>query len=255
MGQASANLLPFKFPSCGPTPWSGAAHNYASWIPNVSGHLSFGVIDGRGKCHTVNQHCDSDGTRVVVVHSRRSAQDFPLPGGLVGLFRRSVTQDYLIIGNTAGARTPNLREIGGGNDADDAGDGPGSRHEENGVMVGEVIVLPPDDDPITGSVLDRLLEQVDDDMDRRQQSGIEGDLDALAGLPQHIRDQLDEASRKIACFRLKFALFRIGEVRIWFDWDDFLGRDTDEFPPTEMEQIAAEALPSQAYYFLKDVFH
>lgn len=255
MQQATVQQLPYTFPSSGPTPWSGAEHNYASWVPNVSGHLSFGVIDGRGKCHSVNQHCDAGGTRVVVVHSRRSAQDFPLPGGLVGLFRQSVTQDYLIIANTAGARTPNLQEIGGTNDASNVGGVPGSRHEENGVMVGEVVVLPPDDDAITGSVLKRLLDQIDEDMDRRQQAGVEGDLEALAGLPQHIRDQLDKASRQIACFRLKFALFRTGEVRIWFDWHDFLGRDPDEFPPTEMEQVAAEALPSQAYYFLKDVFH
>ncbi|WP_293680339.1 hypothetical protein [uncultured Phenylobacterium sp.] len=213
------------------------------------------MIDGRGKCHSVNQHCDARGTRIVVVHSRRSAQDFPLPGGLVGLIRRSVTQDYLIIANTAGARTPNLPEIGSVTDKQESSTPPASRHEENGVMVGEVVVLPPDDDPVTGGVLKGLLEQIHDDMDRRQQAGIEANLDALAGLPQHIRDQLDASSRQIACFRLKFALFRTGEVRIWFDWSDFLGRDADEFPPTDMEQVAAEALPSQAYYFLKDVFH
>jgi hypothetical protein len=201
------------------------------------------VIDGRGKCHSVNQHCDARGTRIVVVHSRRSAQDFPLPGGLVGLIRRSVTQDYLIIANTAGARTPNLPEIGSVTDKQESSTPPASRHEENGVMVGEVVVLPPDDDPVTGGVLKGLLEQIHDDMDRRQQAGIEANLDALAGLPQHIRDQLDASSRQIACFRLKFALFRTGEVRIWFDWSDFLGRDADEFPPTDMEQVAAEALP------------
>ncbi len=178
-----------------------------------------------------------------------------MPGGLVGLIRRSVTQDYLIIANTAGARTPNLPEIGSVTDKQESSTPPASRHEENGVMVGEVVVLPPDDDPVTGGVLKGLLEQIHDDMDRRQQAGIEANLDALAGLPQHIRDQLDASSRQIACFRLKFALFRTGEVRIWFDWSDFLGRDADEFPPTDMEQVAAEALPSQAYYFLKDVFH
>lgn len=252
MGQASGQNLPYSFPSSGEAPWSGAEHNYASWVPNVSGHLSFGVIDGRGKCHSVNQHCDGAGTRVVVVHAKRSAQDFPLPGGLVGLLRRSVTQDYLIIANTAGARTPNLQEI-----AEDCNSTPppGCRSEENGVMVGEVVVLPPDDDAVTGRVLSTLLEQIDDGMDRRQQAGVEGDLEALGGLPDHIRGLVTQASAEIACFRLRFALFRTGEVRIWFDWDDFLGRNAKQFPPTEMEHVAADALPSQAYYFLKDVFH
>lgn len=252
MSSSPGKSLPYSFPHKGKAPWSSAEHSYASWVPNVSGHLSFGVIDGHGKCHTVNQHCDAAGTRVLVVHQRRSAQDFPLPGGMVGLLRKSATQDYLIVANTSRAWTPNLQDLP---ECERLGTGPRAREEDNGVMVGEVIVIPPDTDPETAGTLKKALAHIHETMDLRQQECLEGDLDALTALPSEVLATHQAAARTIACFRLNFALFRTGEVRIWFDLDHFLGRDSAAFPPTELEEVAADALPSQVYYFLKDVVH
>lgn len=181
---------------------------------------------------------------MVVAHERRSAQDFPLPGGFVGLFRRSVTQDFLIVANSAPARTPYL----------DAGK-PKDRLENNGVLVGEVIVLPPDGDPAASQMLKRFLSDVHEEMDIRQHQYLSSPPGGLEGLPTELLARIDALKGQIACYRIHFALFRTGEIRLWFDLDHFLGRDTVAEPADLLEELTADVLPSQAYYFLKDVFH
>ncbi|WP_157088911.1 hypothetical protein [Novosphingobium capsulatum] len=249
MDDSTDDGLPFRFPSNGEPPWAGAEHSYASWIPNVSGHLSFGMIDGRGKCHTVNQHCDVEGARVIAAHERRSAQDFPLPGGLIGLLRRSVTQDFLFVGNTHACHTPYI--------LNEASSNPTSpmRYERNGVLVGKVLVLPPDDEPGTDAIRQRLIDGIHREMDERLDSYLLNPPGELHGLPSAILTLIDNAKDHVTCFALNFAIFRTGEVRIWFNMAELLGRDVVDYPPTALELIVADALPSQAYYFLKDVFH
>lgn len=162
----------------------------------------------------------------------------------MGLIRRSVTQDFLIIANSGRARTPYLD-----------GNTIKGRDENNGVLIGEVVVLPPDSDPQAKQTLSSLLATIHEEMDSRHHEFLINPPGQLDELPAIIRSMIDAARTQIVCYKLRFALFRTGEIRIWFDWADFLGRDVTQFPPDILEELVGEALPSQAYYFLKDVFH
>ena len=54
---------------------------------------------------------------------------------------------------------------------------------------------------------------------------------------------------------MKFALFRTGEVRVWYDLNDLFGRDCTAQPLSRQELVMAAAFPAQAYFFLKDISH
>ncbi|MBT2185540.1 hypothetical protein [Sphingobium nicotianae] len=155
-----------------------------------------------------------------------------------------MTQDFLIAANTARAKTPYLKDAQ-----------PHFRDEANGVLVGEVIVLPRDSDKETKRTLKELLNTVHQAMDEQQQAHPAQASGAMERLPSEILNEIEAKRDLIACYRIKFAIFRTGEVRLWYDWNDFLGRDSIAEPADRYEQIVGDVLPAQAYYFLKDVFH
>ncbi|MBY8823254.1 hypothetical protein [Sphingomonas colocasiae] len=234
----------FHLSTVGDYPWTSAAYSYVGWVPNVSGHLSFGLVCANGEAQALNLGSCANGGRAMVIHHRRSAEDFPLPGRLVGHFRRSVTLDYVVSARTSAANTPFLL------------DGKvGERAEEHGVLVGVVLVLPRDSDAEASAARKAFLAEVDDAIGKGVACEAPDEVLAAKALPEFVADRANDYRGKIACHRVNFALFRTGELRIWFDMDEFLGRDTLERPPTNVQTLAAEILPSQIYFCLKDLIH
>jgi hypothetical protein len=236
--------VPYTLPLTGVYPWLKSQYSFVGWVPNVSGHLSFGLICHGGEPLPLNHQIEKTGERAIVVHRRRSAEDFPLPGSFIGRFRRSVTLDYIIAARTATAKTPfvSVDEIA-------------ERVEENGVLTGILLVLPRDSDPEVAAKSAGVIEEIDIAIGAAITCATKDEEIAANQLPENIRDRSSEWQKEIACHRVNFALFRTGELRIWFDLDDFLGRDTKLFPTNETERLAAEYLPSQMYFCVKDLVH
>lgn len=227
-------------PVSGKAPWLSCDRSWAGWVPNVSGHLSFSTLAaGRGR-HTYN-HVGADGRRSLMVRSRRSAQDFPLPGVLVGAVRRSVTLDYVLVARSTRATAARLE-----------GDVVRERVEENGALSGIIAVLPAAGGRTGRSARADLLAELDALMRT-------GAASSASGLPDPTaRDAADALVRGQAATGLnivRFALFRSGEARVWLHDDEFLGRPAAAAVPTVPELIAMEGMPLQAYLFLKDVIH
>lgn len=234
----------FRLPSSGVYPWTEADYAYAGWVPNVSGHLSFNLIDPHSKDPTYNHQSDLSVPRTVAVHRVRLAQDYPFPDFLVKLFRRSAAQDFVLLAESSRVGTPyfvddELQE------ADDA----------NGLLMGVVAVLPRDDAGETRRDRKDLLAAIDDTIataaDERATCGPNADR----RIARELFGSMDRAREGIACYFLRFALFRTGELRIWFNLGDFLGRDLTVAPADDMELTAAGHLAPQVYYFIKDLLH
>lgn len=234
----------YSLPSSGIYPWLAAPYSFVGWVPNVSGHLSFGLICPNGESLALNRQPGGSGERAIVVHRRRSAEDFPLPGSWVGLVRRSATLDYVVAARTSAAQTPLF-----------IADKLEERTEANGVLTGVILAIPRDTDSETSELRDAFLSNIDAAIGAAVAGKTEADEERADGLPEWVRDQAVLAQRQIACHRVNFAMFRTGELRLWFDLDEFLGRDTAIVPATDPEKLAAEYLPSQMYFCLKDLTH
>ncbi len=235
---------PFELPSGSAYPWTIQPESYAGWVPNVSGHLSFGLIDVRGARSVLN-HMPSDiGERVVAVHRRRAAQDFPVAGELVSTFRRWARQDFVLIARTR----PTTTGIVENNQLK-------FHLDRNGVLVGCVLVVPEESDKAGRRLRARLLARLDDRVglaahqsgDRRQQYA--------ERLPEALLAEVAQLRGSVAVHIIRFALFRTGELRIWLEQDEFVGRSVANEPLSDVEADAAEHLPSQTYFFIKDVLH
>lgn len=235
---------PFRSRASGNYPWAEADYAYAGWVPNVSGHLSFNLIDPQSKHPTFNHQDRLDKPRGLAVHRSRLAQDYPFPDWAVKIVRRSARQDFIMLAESGRVQTPYFR-AGNLSEADDA----------NGVLTGIIAVLPGDSDPATVSHIKSTLKQVDgillEAVTDRATCGIHPDR----RVPREILDVLESARDRLACYILRFALFRTGELRIWFDLDEFLGRDLNAEPASAQELVAARHLAPQAYYFVKDLLH
>jgi len=235
---------PFRLPTSGTFPWIDADYAYAAWVPNVSGHLSFNLIDPHSKHPTFNHQQRLERPRLVAAHRSRLAQDYPFFDWLVRLFRRSARQDFILVGQSARVVTPFFCD-GALKHSDDT----------NGVLTGLVAVIPPDAAWSTRSQIRSTLKVIDRGISEAVADKADGAVDPGQGLHDDILTELRRVRGSIACYFLQFALFRTGELRIWFDLADFLGRDIVAEPATTPELVAAEHLASQVYYFIKDLLH
>jgi hypothetical protein len=234
----------FKLPDDGSYPWFNADYAYAGWVPNVSGHLSFNLIDPLSKEPIYNHQFDLASPRTVALHRRRLAKDYPFYDKLVKWFRRSAVQDYVVLAETGRVETPFFSENTVA-ETDDA----------NGVMVGVVAVLPSEGNSETNGLRKAILAHIDHEIVQATLKKIEGNGDPERRLAQELLISLKNAQAVIACHLMHFALFRTGELRIWFDLNEFLGRDIDQEQPDDNERQAAEKLAKQVYYCLKDILH
>jgi hypothetical protein len=235
---------PFRLPENGDYPWVRADFAYAGWVPNVSGHLSCYLIDTHSKFPTFNHQDKISQPRVVAVHRSRLAQDYPFPDWAVKLVRQSALQDFVMLAESGRVRTPYFRE-GEFDEADDA----------NGVLTGIVAVLPAASDRPTASLIQATLCDVDNTISQAASDRATCGIDPDRCITSEVLELLQNARDRLACFLLHFCLYRTGELRIWFDLGEFLGRDLSVDPATDKELIAAKHLAPQVYYFIKDLLH
>jgi hypothetical protein len=231
-------------PASGVSPWSTTQYSFAGWVPNVSGHLSFSQVDPRGRQGTFNHQADLDSARTIVVHRSRLVQDYPFWNWLVRLIRPSAKADFLMLAESGAAVAPH-RQNGAIAAVDD----------DHGALNGVLLVLPNDDQRLSRGARRDLLKKVDAgiaDALTRRALGLISPGERVAS---EVLREVNACRPRVACLIMRFALFRTGECRIWFDLPEFFGRDVVAEPPTLDELIIAEALPKQAYYFVKDLLH
>jgi hypothetical protein len=239
-GDSIAEL--FTLPPTGTPPWASADHSYAGWVPTVLGHLAFSMV-GTHACsprfHCFNRDTSDHKRRIVAVHQRRTAQDYMISGDVLRHVRRQVSHDCLILAETASAKTPFAN-------ADEAYETP----DDKGVLVGVVLVIPDEKQSHIRkkrkALLGDLISSIEDE---------ETDPNSFtANCIQRIDDARIDG---VAILQLRFALFRTGELRIWFGLKDFFGREVHSgaVPPSQAELELAEALPPQTYFFVKDAAH
>lgn len=231
-------------PASGVHPWCGASHAFAGWIPNVSGHLSFNQVDPRGRQSTYNNQVDLARPRTVVAHRTRLAQDYPWWDWIVRAFRPQARQDFLLLAESGPAKTPLIKD----GKVEEAGD-------EHGALYGVLLVLPSDDDEASERKRRDLLRGVDAHISAALVRRAEGATIPGERLAHDVLHRVDAVRADVAAHAMRFAVFRTGECRIWFEMGEFLGRDVIAAPPSAAEAFTAEKLPEQAYYFVKDLLH
>jgi hypothetical protein len=237
----AANL--FSLPTEGLAPWIAAEHSYAGWVPTVLGHLAFSMV-GVHRCtpkfHCFNRNDLTRSRRVVVVHQRRTAQDYLISGETLRHFRPQVSHDCFIVAETAGAKTPFPLADGSSYETFD----------NQGALTGVILVVPEEKaKPIKANRKTYLKGLID---------LIEDENTLAAGLTETVLTRTSDARLSgVAVLQLRFALFRTGEFRLWFGMKDLLGREVHQgaVPPSADEIELAEALPPQVFFLVKDAAH
>jgi len=233
------------FPVAGPLPWLNSPYSYAGWVPTITGHLSFSLIGGPKivpRCHTFNRPAATGPVRLLAVHQKRTAQDYIAPPGALRLARPQATQDYFLIARTGPADTPYV-----------ANGSVKTARDDQGVLSGIILVVPRERHPEMKVRRRKFLADVRFQIERQFDRGADPQqvIDAILHRIKHAR------LAGVACLTMEVALFRTGELRLWFDMKYFLGREihAQAIPPSLEELELAEALPAQAYFFAKDVTH
>lgn len=221
-------------------PWVGVEYNFAGWIPNISGHLSFSIIgnhDVHPRCNCYNEPVSRGTKREIVVRQERYSNDYLIPGKLLKLFRRSMVQNFLLVAESSKAFAPALTK-----------QGLRAISNEQGMLCGRVHVFPYQKNKEIGRKTKECIVKIRDSLDQ----GIECSSSSRTRIEELIRDAL---SAKVVVYKLDFALYRTGEIRIWFTPTTFFERDSGPNVLKNFERQIMEVLPEQVYYFLKDVCH
>jgi hypothetical protein len=163
---------------------------------------------------------------------------------MVRLVRRAAQQDFLAFAQTTKVKTPFFDSVGL-QEADD----------QNGALVGVVAVLPYDEDKVTEAARRELLVEVDNAIADAIADRAAGSADRHIGIAPQLLAKVAAEQSNLACYMLRFALFRTGELRLWFSPDSFLGRGVSISPSSSEEDAAMAQIPPQVYFFLKDLLH
>lgn len=233
----------WMLPDSGECPWTHREYSYAGWVPNVSGHLSFNLVDPHSGLPTYNYQPDLTSPRLVALHRERLAQDYPFPDWLMRRIRPSARQDFILLGQSCTARTPLFD-----------GDELRTIEDQNGILMGVVGVLPSERGKEAGRLRQQLLRRIDESITDAISAYASGTAETEP-VTETLLNEIRQVRDRVACYFLRFALFRTGELRIWFDLGEFLGRDLDGAPPTPEEREAASSIAPQVYYFIKDMLH
>jgi hypothetical protein len=221
----------------------------AGWVPTISGQLSYSVIgqtSTNGACSYFNDVFPSseasplqNPVRFIAMHQQRVAPDFPIPDRILRWIVPSTVQDYFLIAETRLADVPLIFT-----DATTQKTGVTLIGNAQGVLIGSVAVLLHDNDKSTKKIHRAFSDKFVEIMKTSQQS----DADK-------VKIELLELIRKaridgIPLFTVQFALFRTGEFRLWFPEGMESGVES-----SDVLKVAQDAIPSQAYYFVKDMVH
>lgn len=250
-------------------PWAGKPHSYAGWVPNVHSHLSFSLIGtGRGPevAALSRRYEEGELRRFVCALQRRQTDDFLAPVWWTRMFRPSATQHFLLIGSTKPVETP----IGVIDVSVEVAEKPPQRSrgldlgrirnwgkeraglnfaqkrrrvetacDEQGMLQGRIFVLPRQKKRDRRRRQERWLESMRTRL-RSKDALSDAKLDAF--LPELDREVENNSPFAVP---LEFALFRTGEVRIWFE----------EMVAARLCKAERREVSRQCYFFIKDMVH
>ncbi len=217
-------------PDSGPPPWASADFSYASWVPTILGHLSFSMMALRSSWparECINEHSATLNARVVATHEERIAQDFPYSDWLVRLLQPSAVQHYFLFARTCEARIPFVEK-----------DIIRAFKDEQGALIGEVVIVPSD----KAQRRSKLIEELTFEMGNWRGNSAE--------YLEHAFSKINQSEPSgVLLVRLKFCLFRTGELRLWYDKENLNSQIRD------LGAKNFEAMARQTYYFIKDAAH
>ncbi len=248
-------------------PWADKEFAYAGWVPNVHSHLSFSLI-GKGRGTDVTswtQKYQHAFRAFACVLQRRETDDFLSWMWLSRIFRPQVIQHFLLIGSSVAVEIPigvidvtveapqkaslvaTFRSLFFGGTTSVLAHTEGAERritveralDEQGMLRGRILVLP------------RQKAR----KDRKRQKAWIAQLRARLNRDEDFADvetasfaesvTLEAQQHNKGAVIVEFALFRSGEVRVWFD--DPEGR--------KLKQNARQEISRQCYYFMKDMVH
>jgi hypothetical protein len=233
--------------------WATARLSYAGWVPNVGSHLSFSLIGSRAGKGVVRlsarvEHSDPI-ARVVCALQTRTTDDMLLPPKLARRGKPDLQQHWMLIGETEVIEVPTGIEPAKPKrltltqrlrrpvePAPPPVEKITTARDEQGALVGRVLILPYEEDSEARAKQQKLLA----DVRARLSSAAQGSDSQVAIRDAEARIRGSEA----ALVTVNFALMRTGEARLWFH------QEYPEFNDDEHRQIAR-----QAYFFLKDMSH
>lgn len=245
-------------------PWAGRRHAFAGWVPNVHSHLSFSLA-GLGRGPEVSPMAPAYTgrlRRLVCVLQRRETDDFLAPAWWSRKHRPAATQHFLMVGATEEVQTPvgfktvvapptgRLVDRIVGHLAGDARDTMvrvATALDEQGMLRGRVHVMfwqaEEADAARQRALIERLRSLI---LAGGRPAGSEGsgptdgELDVI---PEALAQEIRRDSRNAV--PLEFALFRTGEIRIWYD---------DAVANNLGDEVRVD-LARQSYFFVKDMVH
>jgi hypothetical protein len=227
----------------------------------VHSHLSFSLIGvGRGPEVAQMTPAYSDGRkRLACVVEARQTDDFAVPAFLTRRFRPGATQWYLMVGTTCGVRTPT-----GISKRRETPPRPTHRERLRRWFTGASARLEPTERTVVDTELDVqgmlvghihvMFHQGSADDRSRQDEFLDLLKDTVRSREGWSDEELDEFPGRVAdevrknCFgsvALNFALFRTGEIRIWYD-------DDTAASLTGLQRVW---IARQSYFFAKDMVH
>jgi hypothetical protein len=228
-------------------PWIGAEHSYAGWVPNVGSHLSFSLIGAHRSPEVARftQRYLTRAARFACALQLRETDDFLTPKWFNRIFMPDVRQHWLLVGSTRRVETPvGIRHLSPIDKLDRLDCEESSREvetafDEQGMLVGQIHVLPYQRDPVDRLIQSWTLQDLRHRLACRHALS-DNELDAFArDIGREIKVHCRNASS------LHFALVRTGELRIWYEpKDTHLLKQRDYFDVAE-----------QAYFFVKDMVH
>jgi hypothetical protein len=222
--------------------WLDNDFSYAGWIPNVSGQISFSIIGSGSHVEGVSSYNDmlDDVRRIIVVHQKRYSKDFPFtPEWYLKRKRPNSGIDYFLFAETVSADIPIIaRETGNAMATVD--------HAENaqGALSGSIFLMLYQGQSIKRTKSDTLADEV-----RQLIANWQGltPTEVQAAIRKKLAS---EDTVELNILRANFALFRTGELRIWFGatFGTRIKND-DEFARLRPQ------FAKQAFYFIKDIVH
>lgn len=208
--------------------WESASHSFASWIPNVSGRISYSLAGQLGSTSTRHSTEYDPGrrSRWLALEQVRQNNDFPIPSSWSAFFSKKTSQIWHLTGSTSSTTYPTT-----------ARDVENPKTNTQGVLSGSLYLF---------------VHQADKGA-KKAAKALRDDIWSSARA--HDTKVIDSkiAENRLIVPKFRYALFRSGELRLWFD-DQTITGILGLLEDSELEQMT-QLLADQAFFFLKDMFH
>lgn len=221
------------------TPWDAVPVQYAGWIPNALGHLSFSHLGARSRAHVAVRR-DIAKVQHVVAHQAQQTAEYGLPNWVMRQFRPGLVHDWVLVGSTMSANYPSGGNSGGNSPARSV------FSDEQGMLRGTLYLLPDMNSRPAGRWTSwrvrgnfrRNARKIISGVTRSYTGGAPLDHGnrQMEGLIQELQAQ------GVTFLTIQFALIRTGEARFWLE-------DRSPLESQESEDTAVRS----AFVFLQEV--